>query len=116
MFKYTQKSILFMNTSNITNYKPKDFASLLGVSVKTLQRWDRDGILKAKPDADIQLYNHSLFFLLPITSGLLSSYFLDVRLQFLQNNVSRFHLHRNTNNRCFPDKGQLLYNSVPEMQ
>jgi putative resolvase len=31
-----------MNTSNITNYKPKDFAELLGVSVKTLQRWDRD--------------------------------------------------------------------------
>lgn len=32
----------------ITNYKPKDFAELLGVSVKTLQRWDRDGILIAK--------------------------------------------------------------------
>lgn len=32
----------------ITNYKPKDFAELVGVSVKTLQRWDRDGILKAK--------------------------------------------------------------------
>ena len=25
-----------MNISNITNYKPKDFAELLGVSVKTL--------------------------------------------------------------------------------
>ena len=36
-----------MNLSNITNYKPKDFAELLGVSVKTLQRWDREGILKA---------------------------------------------------------------------
>lgn len=36
-----------MNTSNITNYKPKDFAELVGVSVKTLQRWDREGILKA---------------------------------------------------------------------
>ena len=36
-----------MNISNITNYKPKDFAELLGVSVKTLQRWDIDGILKA---------------------------------------------------------------------
>ena len=36
-----------MNTSNITNYKPKDFAELLGISVKTLQRWDREGILKA---------------------------------------------------------------------
>ena len=31
---------LFMNTSNITNYKPKDFAEWLGVSVKTLQGWD----------------------------------------------------------------------------
>ena len=36
-----------MNTTNITNYKPKEFAELLGVSVKTLQRWDREGILKA---------------------------------------------------------------------
>ena len=36
-----------MNTSNITNYKPKDFAELLGISVNTLQRWDREGILKA---------------------------------------------------------------------
>ena len=38
---------IVMNTSNITKYKPKDFAELLGVSVKTLQRWDREGILKA---------------------------------------------------------------------
>lgn len=37
-----------MNTKHITNYKPKDFAELLGVSVKTLQRWDREEILKAK--------------------------------------------------------------------
>ena len=29
------------------NYKPKDFAELLNVSVKTLQRLDRDNILKA---------------------------------------------------------------------
>ena len=36
-----------MNTSNVTNYKPKDFAELIGVSVKTLQRWDREGILHA---------------------------------------------------------------------
>lgn len=33
---------------HIVNYKPKDFAELLGVSVKTLQRWDREGILVAK--------------------------------------------------------------------
>ena len=33
---------------HITNYKPKEFAELLNVSVKTLQRWDRDKILVAK--------------------------------------------------------------------
>lgn len=36
-----------MNGKNITNYKPSEFAELLNVSVKTLQRWDREGILKA---------------------------------------------------------------------
>ena len=36
-----------MNTKNITNYKPREFAELLNVSVKTLQRWDRAGILIA---------------------------------------------------------------------
>ena len=36
-----------MNTLSITNYKPKDFSKLLGVSVLTLQRWDNNGILKA---------------------------------------------------------------------
>ena len=45
MFKYTYGGII-MNTPNITNYKPKDFAELIGVSVKTLQRWDREGILE----------------------------------------------------------------------
>ena len=46
-----------MNTSNITNYKPKDFAELLGISVKTLQRWDREGILKAnRTPTDRQLF------------------------------------------------------------
>ena len=42
VWMYSTESIK-MNTSNITNYKPKDFAELLGVSVKTLQRWDREG-------------------------------------------------------------------------
>ena len=54
-----------MNTSNITNYKPKDFAELLGVSVKTLQRWDRDGILKANrtpTDRRYYTYDHYLQF------------------------------------------------------
>ena len=34
--------ILDINTLNITNYKPKEFAKLLNVSVKTLQRLDRE--------------------------------------------------------------------------
>ena len=36
-----------MNIANITNYKPKEFAKLLNVSVKTLQRWDREKTLIA---------------------------------------------------------------------
>ena len=54
-----------MSTSNITNYKPKDFAELLGVSVKTLQRWDRKGTLKANrtpTDRRYYTYNQYLQF------------------------------------------------------
>ena len=36
-----------MRIPNITNYKPKEFAALLNVTVKTLQRWNRDKILVA---------------------------------------------------------------------
>lgn len=51
-----------MNTSNVTNYKPKDFAELLGVSVKTLQRWDRDGILKAnRTPTDRRYYTYDQY-------------------------------------------------------
>ena len=51
-----------MNTNNITNYKPKDFAELLGVSVKTLQRWDRDGILKAnRTPTDRRYYTYDQY-------------------------------------------------------
>ena len=42
------QGVILMNSKHITNYKPKDFAELLGVSVKTLQRWDRENTLKAK--------------------------------------------------------------------
>ena len=53
-----------MNTSNITNYKPKDFAELLGISVKTLQRWDREGILKAnRTPADRRYYTYDQYFM-----------------------------------------------------
>lgn len=51
-----------MNTSNITNYKPKDFAELLGVSVKTLQRWDREGIWKAnRTPTDRRYYTYDQY-------------------------------------------------------
>ena len=53
-----------MNTINITNYKLKDFAELWGVSVITLQWWDRDGILKANrtsTDKDIILNQYLRF-------------------------------------------------------
>ena len=51
-----------MNTSNITNYKPKDFAELLGVSVKTLQRWDREGTLKAnRTPTDRRYYTYDQY-------------------------------------------------------
>lgn len=36
-----------MDNAQVNNYKPKDFSKLLNVSVKTLQRWDNYGILKA---------------------------------------------------------------------
>ena len=42
------KELININTNNITNYKPSEFAELLNVSVKTLQRWDRDKMLIAK--------------------------------------------------------------------
>ena len=51
-----------MNTFNIKNYKPKDFAELLGVSVKTLQRWDREGILKAnRTPTDRRYYTYAQY-------------------------------------------------------
>jgi predicted site-specific integrase-resolvase len=54
-----------MNTSNITNYKQKDFAELLGISVKTPQRWDREGTLKANrtpTNRRYYTYDHYLQF------------------------------------------------------
>ena len=51
-----------MNTSNITNYKPKDFAELIGVSVKTLQRWDREGIPEAnRTPTDRRYYTYDQY-------------------------------------------------------
>lgn len=45
-----------------THYKPKEFAELVGVSVKTLQRWDRDGVLKAdRTPTDRRYYTQSQY-------------------------------------------------------
>ena len=47
---------------HIINYKPKDFAELLNVSVKTLQRWDRDDILKAfRTPTDRRYYTYDQY-------------------------------------------------------
>lgn len=32
----------------MNNYKPNEFAEMIGVSVKTLQRWDNEDKLKEK--------------------------------------------------------------------
>ena len=49
-----------MKTTNLTNYMPKDFAELLGVSVKTLQRWDIKGTLKAnQPQTNRHYYTYN---------------------------------------------------------
>jgi predicted site-specific integrase-resolvase len=47
MLKYTHDERMSI-LKHITNYKPSEFAEVLNVSVKTLQRWDRENILKAK--------------------------------------------------------------------
>ena len=50
---------IYYDTSNITNYKPKD---LLGVSAKTLQRWDREGTLKAnRTPTDRRYYTYDQY-------------------------------------------------------
>lgn len=46
----------------MSNYKPKDFAEMIGVSVKTLQRWDREGKLKAyRTPTDRRYYTHKQY-------------------------------------------------------
>ena len=46
----------------MNHYKPHEFADMVGVSVKTLQRWDNDGKLKAhRTPADRRYYTHKQY-------------------------------------------------------
>ena len=43
-------------------YKPKEFAKLLGVSVRTLQRWDKKGLLVAhRTPTNRRYYTHEQY-------------------------------------------------------
>lgn len=43
-------------------YKPHEFANLVGVSVKTLQRWDNAGRLKAgRTPTNMRFYTHKQY-------------------------------------------------------
>lgn len=51
-----------MDTDNNQKYKPKEFAKLLGVSVKTLQRWDVGNVLKAfRTPTNRRYYTHEQY-------------------------------------------------------
>lgn len=44
------------------NYKPQEFSEMIGVSVKTLQRWDNGGILKAnRTPTNRRYYTHKQY-------------------------------------------------------
>ena len=44
------------------NYKPQEFAEMISVSVKTLQRWDNEGKLKAyRTPTDRRYYTHKQY-------------------------------------------------------
>lgn len=46
----------------MSNYKPQEFAKMIGISVKTLQRWDRVGKLKAfRTPTDRRYYTHKQY-------------------------------------------------------
>lgn len=46
----------------MSNYKPKEFAEMIGVSVKTLQRWDKEGKFKAyRTPTDRRYYTYKQY-------------------------------------------------------
>ena len=53
---------MWYNIDMDKKYKPKEFAKMLGVTVKTLQRWDNDGKLKAyRNPNERRFYTHSQY-------------------------------------------------------
>lgn len=43
-------------------YKPKQFSKMLGVSVKTLQRWDKDGrLIASRTPSNRRFYTHEQY-------------------------------------------------------
>ena len=43
-------------------YKPGEFAKLIGVHIKTLQKWDREGVLKAhRTPTNRRFYTHEQY-------------------------------------------------------
>ncbi len=46
----------------MSNYKPNEFSKMIGVSVKTLQRWDREGKFKAyRTPSNRRYYTHKQY-------------------------------------------------------
>lgn len=46
----------------MNTYKPNEFAEMIGVSVKTLQRWDKDNKLKTfRTPTDRRYYTHTQY-------------------------------------------------------
>lgn len=46
----------------MNTYKPNEFAEMIGVSVKTLQRWDKDNKLKAfRNPSNRRYYTHNQY-------------------------------------------------------
>ena len=51
-----------VNDMELRTYKPHEFAKLIGVTVKTLQRWDREGILQAcRTPTNRRYYTHEQY-------------------------------------------------------
>ena len=46
----------------MSNYKPQEFAEMIGVSVKTLQRWDREGkLISQRTPTNRRYYTHKQY-------------------------------------------------------